>query len=62
MATTRSILRAAAQEENSPGKVLERTNNLLYPDIPAKMFVTAELERRELAGGGGRSHRQDPTR
>lgn len=40
MATTRSILRAAAQENTSPGAVLERANNLLCPDIPAKMFVT----------------------
>src|SRR5262249_19522758 len=40
MATTRSILRSAAQTTASPGKVLEQTNNLLYPDIPAKMFVT----------------------
>jgi serine phosphatase RsbU (regulator of sigma subunit) len=40
MATTRSILRSVAQNEASPGKVLEQTNNLLCPDIPPKMFVT----------------------
>jgi serine phosphatase RsbU (regulator of sigma subunit)/anti-sigma regulatory factor (Ser/Thr protein kinase) len=40
MATTRSILRAAAQGGGSPGQVLERTNDLLCPDIPPKMFVT----------------------
>ncbi len=40
MATTRSILRAAAQGEATPGQVLERTNDLLCPDIPPKMFVT----------------------
>ncbi|HEX9411933.1 MAG TPA: SpoIIE family protein phosphatase, partial [Ktedonobacterales bacterium] len=40
MATTRSILRAAAQGEASPGLVLQRTNDLLYPDIPPRMFVT----------------------
>jgi serine phosphatase RsbU (regulator of sigma subunit)/anti-sigma regulatory factor (Ser/Thr protein kinase) len=40
MATTRSILRAAAHGEASPGQVLERTNDLLHPDIPPKMFVT----------------------
>lgn len=40
MATTRSILRAQAEHLVSPGKVLARTNELLYPDIPAKMFVT----------------------
>ena len=40
MATTRSILRSAAQVTVSPGKVLEQTNDLLYPDIPPRMFVT----------------------
>ncbi len=40
MATTRSILRTAAQRGDSPGEVLERANNLLCPDIPPKMFVT----------------------
>jgi serine phosphatase RsbU (regulator of sigma subunit)/anti-sigma regulatory factor (Ser/Thr protein kinase) len=40
MAATRSILRAAAQQLVSPGSVLERVNDALYPDIPPKMFVT----------------------
>jgi len=40
MATTRSILRTAAEREVSPGKVLERANELLCPDIPQNMFVT----------------------
>ncbi|MDE3230171.1 MAG: SpoIIE family protein phosphatase [Chloroflexota bacterium] len=41
MATTRSILRTAAQEgEATPGAVLARANDLLFPDIPPKMFVT----------------------
>jgi serine phosphatase RsbU (regulator of sigma subunit)/anti-sigma regulatory factor (Ser/Thr protein kinase) len=40
MATTRSLLRSNAEKYISPGKVLETTNNLLYPDIPEKMFVT----------------------
>jgi anti-sigma regulatory factor (Ser/Thr protein kinase) len=40
MATTRSILRAAAERLKSPGAVLERTNDVLHPEIPAKMFVT----------------------
>jgi serine phosphatase RsbU (regulator of sigma subunit)/anti-sigma regulatory factor (Ser/Thr protein kinase) len=40
MATTRSILRASAEQLIDPGKVLARTNDLLHPDIPAKMFVT----------------------
>ncbi|HEX8731583.1 MAG TPA: SpoIIE family protein phosphatase [Ktedonobacterales bacterium] len=41
MATTRSIVRTAAQEgEATPGAVLARANDLLFPDIPPKMFVT----------------------
>jgi serine phosphatase RsbU (regulator of sigma subunit)/anti-sigma regulatory factor (Ser/Thr protein kinase) len=40
MATTRSILRSAAQRLVSPGTALEHANDLLYPDIPEKMFVT----------------------
>ncbi len=40
MATTRSILRAAAQRMDSPGPVLEHTNDVLCPDIPPNMFVT----------------------
>ena len=41
MATTRSILRTAAQEgAASPGDVLARANDLLFPDIPPRMFVT----------------------
>ncbi len=40
MATTRSILRAAAERLESPSAVLERTNNVLVPEIPPKMFVT----------------------
>jgi serine phosphatase RsbU (regulator of sigma subunit)/FixJ family two-component response regulator len=40
MATTRSVLRTSAQSLIAPGQVLETVNNLLYPDIPANMFVT----------------------
>jgi serine phosphatase RsbU (regulator of sigma subunit)/anti-sigma regulatory factor (Ser/Thr protein kinase) len=40
MASTRSILRGAAERFGSPGQVLARVNNLLCPEIPAKMFVT----------------------
>jgi serine phosphatase RsbU (regulator of sigma subunit)/anti-sigma regulatory factor (Ser/Thr protein kinase) len=40
MASTRSIIRAEAERLVSPSKVLERANDLLYPDIPAHMFVT----------------------
>lgn len=40
MATTRTLLRAASERLLSPGAVLERVNDLLHPDIPARMFVT----------------------
>lgn len=40
MATTRSILRSAAERLVTPGKVLEHANNMLCPDIPQNMFVT----------------------
>jgi serine phosphatase RsbU (regulator of sigma subunit)/anti-sigma regulatory factor (Ser/Thr protein kinase) len=40
MATTRSILRSAAERWSSPGKILYQSNNLLCPDIPANMYVT----------------------
>lgn len=40
MATTRSVLRAAATRLDSPGAVLARVNEMLVPDIPANMFVT----------------------
>jgi len=40
MATTRSILRAAAGRLESPGAVLERVNDVLVDEIPPNMFVT----------------------
>jgi serine phosphatase RsbU (regulator of sigma subunit)/anti-sigma regulatory factor (Ser/Thr protein kinase) len=40
MAATRSVLRASAQRLVDPGAVLERVNDHLCPDMPAKMFVT----------------------
>ncbi len=40
MATTRSMLRAMALDGATPGKVLERVNDQLCPDIPPNMFVT----------------------
>jgi len=40
MATVRSMIRSAAVGEVSPGKVLERTNDMLHHDIPPRMFVT----------------------
>lgn len=40
MATTRTMLRAAAERLESPGAVLERVNDVLVEDIPPRMFVT----------------------
>jgi serine phosphatase RsbU (regulator of sigma subunit)/anti-sigma regulatory factor (Ser/Thr protein kinase) len=40
MATTRSVLRAAAQRLVNPGRVLETVNEIIYQDIPPNMFVT----------------------
>jgi serine phosphatase RsbU (regulator of sigma subunit)/anti-sigma regulatory factor (Ser/Thr protein kinase) len=51
MATTRSILRAAAERLTSPGQVLERVNDLLHPDIPPKMFVTCLYAILDPASG-----------
>ena len=40
MATTRTLLRAAAERLEAPGTVLQRVNELLHEDIPPNMFVT----------------------
>jgi serine phosphatase RsbU (regulator of sigma subunit)/anti-sigma regulatory factor (Ser/Thr protein kinase) len=40
MATTRSVLRAAAERFSSPGRILAQANDLICPDIPQNMFVT----------------------
>jgi len=40
MATTRSILRAAAERYSSPSEILAYVNDMLCPDIPPNMFVT----------------------
>jgi serine phosphatase RsbU (regulator of sigma subunit) len=40
MTATRTMLRTAAQETASPGEVFARANDLLYAEIPSKMFVT----------------------
>ena len=40
MATTRTLLRGAAERLVAPGEVLQRVNELLHVDIPPKMFVT----------------------
>jgi serine phosphatase RsbU (regulator of sigma subunit)/anti-sigma regulatory factor (Ser/Thr protein kinase) len=40
MASTRSILRSVADSTTSPGEMLRRANDVLFPDMPPKMFVT----------------------
>jgi ketosteroid isomerase-like protein len=40
MSTTCGMLRLAAQGYSSPGEVLERVNEALFPTIPPNMFVT----------------------
>jgi len=40
MATTRTMLRAAAQRLFSPGEVLRLSNDSLVTDIPPNMFIT----------------------
>jgi serine phosphatase RsbU (regulator of sigma subunit)/anti-sigma regulatory factor (Ser/Thr protein kinase) len=40
MATTHSILRGDGSRLSSPGRVLERANDLLFAEIPPQMFVT----------------------
>jgi serine phosphatase RsbU (regulator of sigma subunit)/anti-sigma regulatory factor (Ser/Thr protein kinase) len=51
MAATRSVLRASAQRVISPGEVLGRVNELMCPDMPAKMFVTCLYGVLEPATG-----------
>jgi serine phosphatase RsbU (regulator of sigma subunit)/anti-sigma regulatory factor (Ser/Thr protein kinase) len=51
MATTRSVLRGAARRLTAPGAVLERTNDLLCPEIPPKMFVTCLYAILDPASG-----------
>jgi serine phosphatase RsbU (regulator of sigma subunit) len=40
MSTTCGMLRLAAQSYSSPGQILQRVNEALFPYIPANMFVT----------------------
>ena len=40
MATTCGMLRLAAQSYSSPGEMLQRVNEVLFPNIPPNMFVT----------------------
>ena len=40
MSTTSGMLRLAAQSSSSPGEMLQRVNEALFPYIPTNMFVT----------------------
>jgi len=51
MATTRSVLRAAATRLEAPGAVLARVNDALVPDIPPNMFVTCFYAVLDPSGG-----------
>lgn len=51
MATTRTLLRAAAERLTEPGATLERVNELLHPDIPQRMFVTCLYAVLDPASG-----------
>jgi serine phosphatase RsbU (regulator of sigma subunit) len=51
MTATRTMLRTAARETTSPGQVLARVNDLLYEEIPAKMFVTCFYAILDLDSG-----------
>src|SRR5262249_11263137 len=53
MSLTRTLVRAAVAESESPAEVLKRVNDLLIPDTRQGMFVTAvyavlDLENKEL--------------
>jgi serine phosphatase RsbU (regulator of sigma subunit) len=51
MATTRTLLRAAAQRLFSPGEVLRLSNDALVTDIPPNMFITCLYTILEPEGG-----------
>lgn len=51
MATTRSMLRAAAGRLESPGAVLQRVNDVLCDEIPPNMFVTCLYAILDPASG-----------
>jgi serine phosphatase RsbU (regulator of sigma subunit)/anti-sigma regulatory factor (Ser/Thr protein kinase) len=51
MASTRSMLRGAAQQLVSPSAVLERVNDLMCPEAPPNMFVTCLYAVLEPATG-----------
>jgi len=51
MASTRSVLRGVAEQLESPGRVLQRVNELIYPDMPRNMFVTCLYAILDPASG-----------
>lgn len=51
MATTRTLIRAAAQRLLSPALILQRVNDALSNDIPPNMFVTCLYATLEPASG-----------
>src|SRR3712207_6582065 len=51
MATTRTMLRAAAQRLFSPGEVLRRANDALVTDIPPNMFITCLYAILDIESG-----------
>ncbi|MEO8571131.1 MAG: SpoIIE family protein phosphatase, partial [Chloroflexota bacterium] len=51
MARTHSVLRAEASRSDSPGAILARANELLVPEMPARMFVTCLFAILEPATG-----------
>jgi len=51
MARTHSVLRAEASRSSSPAQILSQANDLLVPEMPAKMFVTCLFAVLEPATG-----------
>jgi len=51
MSTTCGMLRLAAQSYSSPGEMLQRVNETLFPYIPANMFVTCFYAILDPKGG-----------
>jgi serine phosphatase RsbU (regulator of sigma subunit)/predicted ester cyclase len=52
MSTTCGMLRLAAQNYSSPGEMLQRVNEALFPNIPANMFVTCFYSILDPKSGG----------
>lgn len=51
MASTRSLLHAAADVTHSPAEILTRVNDLLFADTPTKMFVTCFIALLDPVSG-----------